>query len=415
MRAAAGAIILGGMTIDMRPAPAPAAPVSPVADWLIRKGLTRGTTASLIHGVSRRIAEAGVPLWRLNYMVQTLHPQSMAALYRWTDDEDKVTSFAPPRGPGNRQPDRFLNSPFKVVFETGREIRRRLEGPEAVLDFPILPDLVKEGATDYAVFPVRFSDGQINAITCATRRPGGFSEADLATLRRAIRALAGPLEVMQMRELSRTLLDTYLGRGAGGRVLDGVIDRGAGETIRAVIWYCDLRNFTGLSESLPMEAMIRLLNDYFEAVGAPIQEVGGEILKFVGDAILAIFPITDGCSAQEACARALGAATAAQGRMKALNAERAKQGWPTLDFGITLHVGDVIYGNIGTPDRLDFTVIGPAVNLVTRMEDLTKELKQPVLVSDLFAELAGTDFAPMGAHRFQGISEPHAIFAPLPG
>ncbi len=394
------------------PPPAPSPAVSPVADWLIRKGLHRGTTASLIHGVSRRLVEAEVPLWRLNYMVQTLHPQSMAAIYRWTSDEDKVSTFAPPRGPGGQGPDRFLNSPFKVVFDTGQEIRRHLEGPGALLDFPILPDLVQEGATDYAVFPVRFSDGQINAITCATRRAGGFSEADMATLRRAIRALAGPLEVMQMRELSRTLLDTYLGRNAGGRVLDGVIDRGAGETIRAVIWYCDLRNFTGMSESLPMEAMIRLLNDYFEAVGAPIQEVGGEILKFVGDAILAIFPITDGCSAAEACARALGAATAAQGRMAALNEERRTHNWTPLDFGITLHVGDVIYGNIGTPDRLDFTVIGPAVNLVTRMEDLTKTLKQPVLVSDLFAELAGGDFGPMGSHRFQGIPEPRAIFAP---
>ncbi len=393
------------------PAPPPAA-AHPVTDWLIRKGLTRGSTASLIHGVSLRIVEAGVPLWRLNFMVQTLHPQSSAALYRWTEGEDKIWTFQPPRAEMAQYASRFQNSPFKVVFETGVEIRRRLEGPEAVLDFPILPDLVAEGATDYAVFPVRFSDGQVNAITCATRRTGGFSEHDMATLRRAIRALTGPLEVMQMRELSRTLLDTYLGHNAGGRVLDGVIDRGAGEVIRAVIWYCDLRNFTGMSETLPMESMIRLLNDYFGAVGAPVHEVGGEILKFVGDAILAIFPITDGCSAAEACARALGAATAAQGRMKQLNTERAAQGWPALDFGITLHVGDVIYGNIGTPDRLDFTVIGPAVNLVTRMEDLTKTLKQPVLVSDLFAELAGGDFAPMGSHRFQGIPEPRAIFAP---
>jgi len=403
------------MTIDMlAPAPsaAPLAPISPVADWLIRKGLTRGTTASLIHGVSLRIVESGVPLWRLNFMVQTLHPQSVAALYRWTEGEEKIWTFQPPRGELPQYGDRFKNSPFKVVFETGIEIRRRLEGPDAVIDFPILPDLIKEGATDYIVLPVRFSDGQVNAITCTTRRAGGFTDHDIVSLRRAIRALVGPLEVMQMRELSRTLLDTYLGRNAGGRVLDGVIDRGAGDVIRAVIWYCDLRNFTGMSENLPMDAMIRLLNDYFEAVGAPIQEVGGEILKFVGDAILAIFPITDGCSATEACARALGAATAAQGRMAALNAERAAHNGPPLGFGITLHVGDVIYGNIGTPDRLDFTVIGPAVNLVTRMEDLTKELKQPMLVSDLFAELSGADFTPMGAHSFQGIPGPRAIFAP---
>ena len=315
------------MSLTTLPPPAPSPAVSPVADWLIRKGLHRGTTASLIHGVSLRLVEAGVPLWRLNYMVQTLHPQSSAALYRWTEGEERIWTLQPPRGPRGVSADRFRNSPFKVVFDTGREIRRRIEGPDAVLDFPILPDLVKEGATDYAVFPLRFSDGQVNAIACATRRAGGFGDADMTTLRRAIRALAGPLEVMQMRELSRTLLDTYLGRNAGGRVLDGVIDRGAGETIRAVIWYCDLRNFTGMSESLPMEAMIRLLNDYFEAVGAPIQEVGGEILKFVGDAILAIFPITDGCSASEACARALGAATAAQARMAALNDERRRRAW----------------------------------------------------------------------------------------
>lgn len=300
-----------------------------------------------------------------------------------------------------------------MVFETGKELRRRLEGGDAVIDFPILKDLVDEAFTDYVVFPLRFSDGQVNAIACATKRPGGFSDWDLDELRRAVRALAGPLEVMQMRELSRTLLDVYLGRNTGHRVLEGVIERGSGETINAVVWFCDLRNFTDLSERLRTDWTIAVLNDYFEAVGEPIEELGGEILKFIGDAILAIFPLGSEDTPAQVAARALKAVSGARQRMQALNERRRSENKSALDFGISLHVGDIIYGNIGAPKRLDFTVIGPAVNMVTRIEALTKELRRPVLVSRAFADLAGIEgFETLGTFPLKGIEGGREVLAP---
>jgi adenylate cyclase len=207
-------------------------------------------------------------------------------------------------------------------------------------------------------------------------------------------------------------LDVYLGRNTGHRVLDGVIERGSGETINAVIWFCDLWNFTGISENLRTDWTIAVLNDYFEAVGEPVEEQDGEILKFIGDAILAIFPLKN-LVAAEVAGRALKAASAARQRMAELNQRRAGEGKPPLDFGLSLHVGDVIYGNIGAPKRLDFTVIGPAVNMVTRIEGLTKELKQPILVSRDFAALAGAEnFASQGTFELKGIEGKREVLAP---
>ena len=223
--------------------------------------------------------------------------------------------------------------------------------------------------------------------------------------------LARLLEREMLRTTAINLLDTYVGRDAGARVLSGRITRGSGETLSAAIWYCDLRDFTGLSERLPQDAVIALLNDYLGTMAGPVQAYGGEILKFVGDGMLAIFPIAAGGLAGEACGRALAATADAGEAMAELNRRRAEAGDAPLDYGVALHVGDVAYGNVGAANRLDFTVIGPAVNLATRIESVCKIVKQRPLMSRAFVEAAGCAADLVGRFELKGIAAPQEVFA----
>jgi adenylate cyclase len=227
-------------------------------------------------------------------------------------------------------------------------------------------------------------------------------------------ALSTVLETMVLRRLAVNVLDTYVGRDAGARILSGDIRRGTGATLRAVLWYCDLRGFTSLADRLPLADLIGLLNGYFEIMGGAVQTRGGEILKFIGDAMLAIFPLADG-EESEAHIRtkvndALDAAADAIKEMELRNRELQAWGLPVLKAGIALHVGDVMYGNIGAPDRLDFTVIGPAVNLVSRIQGLSSELMRPVLTSEAFAAQCAERLVSEGRHPVKGLKEPIQVF-----
>jgi adenylate cyclase len=233
----------------------------------------------------------------------------------------------------------------------------------------------------------------------------------MALLEAITPGVAVNLEVQALRLTARTLLETYVGRQAGARVLDGVIKRGMGETIRAVVWLCDLRGFTSLSEQLPRDALIEILNEYFGRMCAAIESAGGEVLKFIGDALLGIFPVPADDPAA-ACARALGAAEKAQEALATFNAERTAAGKAPIDYGIALHVGDVMYGNIGGENRLDFTVIGPAVNLAARIEGLCGELRRPVLLSAGFVAASGLPARSLGTFPLKGLAEPQAVYAP---
>jgi class 3 adenylate cyclase len=256
---------------------------------------------------------------------------------------------------------------------------------------------------------IGFSDGARHRLGCASDRPDGFDRAQRALLRRVAGLLAAPLEMVVTRQTAATLLATYLGRRSGARVLAGAIQRGDGETIHAVLWYSDLRDFTALSESLPRDRVIALLNAHFERLAAPIKAFGGEVLKFMGDGLLAIFPTEPGGAAQ-ACDQALRAARGARAGMAALNSERMAGGESPLAFGLALHLGDVMHGNIGAPDRLDFTVIGPAVNFVSRLEALCKDLERPVLVSAEFAAACLEALEPVGSYPLPGITQPAEVF-----
>src|SRR5439155_330171 len=260
----------------------------------------------------------------------------------------------------------YEKSPLYQVYLKGSTIRRRLNGPPADDDFPILAELRTEGFSDYLVTPLDMASGRRQAATWATSDPTGFTDEQIATIVGLVPALAACSESRSLHGMLKGLLSIYLGPQAGSRVLAGTIKRGEGETIAAAIWLCDLRDFTLLSETLPSDEMIRLLDDYFEIMAGPVSEHGGEVLKFIGDAMLAIFPIVDDLDRDRACRTALAAAEEALARLASANLARRARGEREIDLGLALHTGPVMYGNIGAPERLDFTVIGPAVNPTAR-------------------------------------------------
>ena len=286
-----------------------------------------------------------------------------------------------------------------------------------MLDFPILEELHAEGATDYVAMPVTFSDGQINVLTIASDRRGGFSTAHLGHIYEILALLARLYEVHAMRRTAVTLLETYLGSHAGKRVLDGQIKRGDKQIIHAVIWFCDLRESTPLAQSLSQDEFLGALNQFFDCMAGAVMDHGGQVLRFIGDAALAIFPLQGssdpdhGDKPDAALTTALSAAREAVQRIDALNLRRRPRGWPSLSFGIALHVGEVTYGNIGTENRLEFTVVGDAANRAARIEAMCKPLNEQVLLSAEMARYFPEESRSLGRHQLKGVAEPVEIFA----
>jgi class 3 adenylate cyclase len=329
---------------------------------------------ALLVAFCQRLVGAGLPLQGTALTISALHPLVSGSTFSW--QRDRADALEMPRFHGMTDQNAAASDPGDG---------RRLE------------------------LAIGFSDGARHRLTLTTDRQGGLDPGERAFLRRAVKLLALPLEIVVTRQTAATLLATYLGGRSGARVLAGAVQRGDGETIHAVLWYSDLRDFTALSERLPRDRLIALLNAHFERLAAPIKAFGGEVLKFMGDGLLAIFPTEPGGAAR-ACELALRAARGARAGMAALNSERQAAGESPLIFGLALHLGDVMHGNIGAPDRLDFTVIGPAVNLVSRLEALCKDLERPVLVSAAFAQACREALAPIGSYRLPGVRRPAAVF-----
>ncbi len=281
------------------------------------------------------------------------------------------------------------------------------------MDFPVLAEFKQAGGTDYIAMPLKYSSGAINCITWASDRAGGFTEAEVDGLTEIAEALAIIVELQSTRRIASQLMDTYVGHRTGERVLSGAITRGATQTIHAVIWFCDLRGFTALADSLPLDRLVAMLNDYFEAIVTAVVGEGGEALKFMGDGLLAIFELNTTDDAPARCAAALRAATVASEKIAARNLDRRAAGEPEIRFGLALHLGEVTYGNIGAPKRLDFTVIGPAVNHAARLEKIASELGRHVVTSASFAAAAQSSFESLGMHHLRGVTEPQEVFAPI--
>ena len=374
--------------------------------WILCEGPRIDSEVKLFDELCWRLLGDGIPLWRANLHIGTLHPQTRGFGLRWWRERNIIEEYRVLHG--SEATDDYLRSPIRATIERGIAFRRRLA--EDTPEYPLLTRIRQAGGTDYLALALNPVSGRFPVVAWTTGRPGGFGPADIASLEAINPALAAIIETRAVRHISVNLLDTYLGRQAARRVLAGQIRRGQGERLRVVIMASDLRGFTGLSDRLPPEEMIELLDDYFETISSSVRAHGGEILKFAGDGVLAIFMADDNQDFAPAALHALEAATEALERFETINKARKEQGHIEVRTGIGLHFGEVTYGNVGATDRLDFTVIGPAVNLAFRIEGLTKRLLRPLLTSRAFAEICPRPLASVGFHPVRGLHQPVEVF-----
>jgi len=385
-----------------------------VEAWLLHEAALQRDMLLFVESFIWRLVAAGAPLERVSLHIGTLHPQLIGFAWNWNSidgfcDEVKVDEAA-------SQSDSFRRNPMFRVFNFGETIRRDPRRADARAEFPMMAELADLGLTDYLALPLS-GGGYRNAITLATRQPEGFSEADIRLLMPVISLFALHVERHSALRISDNALSAYLGLGAAAKVLAGSIKRGAGESIRAVIWVSDLRGFTDLSDRLSGSDMLVLLNAYFEVMAGAVLGHGGEVLKFIGDGLLAVFPLTDGDQVADAARAALAAATAAMAGLDALNRDppgtlASTDGWQPLRAGIALHEGEVFFGNIGAPERLDFTVIGAAVNEASRVEALQKTLQRDILLTEAVARHLDVPLDYLGAHALRGVATPLSIYTP---
>ena len=381
-----------------------------LADWLLTEGRSL-SGAALLEALCRRLAACDVPIWRVTLHMPQLHPQLRSLIYRWTSDTDTAEELRFNRHAVSLR--EYNNSPVGLLHRTLQPVRRRLSGADAELDYDLLEDLAVQGGTDYVLLPMPIGLRVPAGFGMTTRVPAGFEDRHIRLIEAILPALGAVVEILIQRAITVGLLGAYVGQESAERILAGEMTRGSSRSIRAVIFFCDLRGFTALSERLGREALLGLLNDYFEVMAGRVSRAGGEVLKFMGDGMLAIFRIGDEEPLDEACARSLIAAFEATHELDSVNERRRQRGNAEIRAGIALHLGTVLYGNIGAEDRLDFTVVGPAVNLAARIEALTTALDRPILTSQAFAEACPIRLLAQGRHRLKGIGDPQAVFAPV--
>ena len=388
--------------------------------WLTEAGLAGVSELAVVTGFCERAVAAGLPIARGYAFVDTLHPVHEGRVVRWGQDAGlppeveygRSTPVAADEPPPNH--DVWRSSPFFRMLETGKSLLRRRLLVADETEFTILPELRVSGFTDYVAIINRFaSDAVIGEMDCVysswtTRDPNGFQNSHIEALQRLSPFFSLAIKSIALARTIRTLMETYLGRDAGRRVLDGRIMRGVADRIDAVLWFSDLRGFTRISDTTP-EQVIPLLNDYADVIVSAIHERGGDVLKFMGDGVLAIFAADDRA---RACRAALAATVAARRGAVTLNERRAAAGLPVTDMYLGLHFGEVFYGNIGSTDRLDFTVVGPAVNEVSRIAAMCRSADQLMLVSAAFADVGDnrSRLVPVGRYALRGVGRPQELF-----
>lgn len=403
---------------------------SEIAAWLTQAGLAGEPETVILDGFCARCVAARVPIARALVLIDTLHPVYEGRLVRWGYDAGEAPLLdygrsspvdalggaradAEARAEQAQAAERWRRSPFYRMLQTGDGLlRRRLS--ETHDEFNMLPELRAAGMTDYIAIINRFAaEGALGEMDCvysswSTRAAQGFGDHHIAAMQRIAPFLALAIKSVALTRVAANLVHTYLGRDAGERVLSGRIIRGVAERIEAAIWFSDLRGFTRITDTTP-EEVIPLLNDYADVIVSAIHEHGGDVLKLIGDGTLAIF--TQG-ERERACAAALRAAIAAQRGVAALNAERAQDGRPVTGMYLGLHIGEVFYGNVGSRERLDFTVIGPAVNETSRIAAMCRSVDQPVLVSDAFAKVGDnlSRLVSVGRYALRGVGRPQELF-----
>jgi adenylate cyclase len=348
-------------------------------------------------GLVDQLVEAGIPLLRVRIGQRVSNPMIGAWGVIWTRTGGPEL-YTVPRGV--LATDSFRGSPFEHVINTRRSFHHSLQRLTAGRDHAVLFEQAEAGGTDYLALPIEYGDGSVQSAAFTIDRPSGFTDDEVALIEALAPAIAAALEPAAMRHSMESLLEVYLGNGPAGRVVKGAFQRGQTTEIEAAVLVTDLRNFTGLSEVLAPDVLLDRLGGYFETVVDAVRAEGGDVLKFIGDGVLAVFPAEAG-GRREACMRAVRSIARAFER-------RAVAGTP---FVAALHVGPVVYGNIGSLDRLDFTVVGPTVNYVSRLEIIAKQLdKEAVCSQDVASLLPAGMIQDLGKHALKGIAEPQRIF-----
>ena len=377
-------------------------------------GLTGQSESAILAGFCEREVTRGLPLTRALVLIDTLHPVYEGLAFRWTRAQKETTLSE--YGRTDDDVSRWQRSPFYRLEESGEPFLRRRLSPDGEAEFSIFPELRADGMTDYVAIANRFAgDETIAGMDCvysswATDASQGFNDDDIVHLCRLTPFLALAVKSASLERIAGTLVETYLGRDPGRRVLQGRIRRGVAERIQAVLWFSDLRGYTRISDTASPEDIIPLLNQYADAIISAIDGQGGDVLKLMGDGVLAIFTAED---RGRACDAALTAALAARRGVAAVNQRRAAESLPVTDMYLALHIGDVFYGNIGSEDRLDFTVVGPAVNEVSRIAAMCRSVDQPLLVSSAFAAALGearSRLVSVGRYALRGVGRPQHLF-----
>lgn len=378
-----------------------------VATWLYTEGRFIADPMTMTEALMERLDAAGAHIDRLRISCGTLHPQLAAVGLSWSrEDGARFWSGAH----GVQQTDAYIGSPIEHVHRHGTLLHHRVDLAAQDDEHPIWQELRASGVRDYLALPMVFADRSINVLTVATCDPKGFCAADVSLMQALTHLLTPHMELLVMRRTVLGLLDTFVGRRISERILQGQVKRGDGEKISAAFWYSDLRGFTALSETLPTDQLLRLLNDYYEYCAAAAAARGGEILQFIGDAILIVFEIKDPARTANVCTAALDAAVDAFDTIAVLNNRRRRARMPIIEFGLGLHLGTVTHANVGAPNRLAFNVVGPAVNMTARIQDMTKRLQIPLLMSGDFAQRVTLPLESVGHHALRGIAAAPELF-----
>jgi adenylate cyclase len=394
-----------------------------LAGWVTEAGLIGRTESEILSGFCRRVAEAGVPLARALVILDTLHPIYEGRAFRWRSDmPELVEAVDYGRTNEGQAAENWRSSPFFRLLQSGETVMRRCLAAGDPADFPTIAQARDEGATDFLVLINRFAaEGVIGEMDCvysawSSDAPDGFGDDTVVALQRLAPFLKLAIKSASLARMAGTLAETYLGRDPGRRVMSGRIVRGVAEKIGAVLWYSDLHSYTHISDNAPPEQIIPLLNDYADVVISAVHRHGGDVLKLVGDGTLAIFT---GADREKECRAALTAAAQVRKDTAELNQSRAQSGLPTTAVYLALHIGDVFYGNVGSKDRLDFTVIGPAVNEVSRILAMSRSVEQDILLSASFAGALGPEMhrrlVSVGRYALRGVAQPQELFIPEPG
>lgn len=381
--------------------------------WLTEAGLSGQSETVTLDGFCERAVALGLPLARTTVLIDTLHPIYEGHAFLWKRDKKETALNEYARSNKNLQ--LWVNSPFYRLEKSGEPLLRRRLTAETEKEFSVFPELRADGITDYIAIANRFAEGIVGNVDCvysswSTDAANGFRDAEIAALCRLLPLLALTMKTASLARIAGTLVETYLGRDAGRRVLDGRIARGVADRIEAVLWFSDLRGYTRISDTAAPEEIIPLLNDYADAIISAIHEQQGDVLKLMGDGVLAIFTVED---RSRACESALAAAVNARVRVAALNQHRAAENLPNTEMYLGLHIGEVFYGNIGSKDRLDFTVVGPAINEVSRIASMCPSVDQPLLVSSAFASALADSrnrLVSVGRYALRGVSRPQELY-----